>query len=68
MSSTIAGGKSNTSLDVAPNAHHIIREALPLIRGESLMEYVVSLNLNILNQSNELTFVIHNRNKVTALY
>jgi hypothetical protein len=31
------------------------------------MEYLVSLNLNILNQGNKLTFVICNRKEVTDL-
>jgi hypothetical protein len=29
------------------------------------MEYLVSLNLNILNQGNKPTFVIHNRKEVS---
>jgi hypothetical protein len=30
-------------------------------RGERFMEYLVSSNLDILNQGNERTFVVHNR-------
>jgi hypothetical protein len=33
-------------------------------RGESLMEFLVSSNLNILNRGNEPTFVVHNRKEV----
>jgi hypothetical protein len=36
-------------------------------RGENLMEYLVSLNLNILNQGNEPTFLTCNRKEVTDL-
>jgi len=32
------------------------------------MEYVVSLKLNILNQGNKHTFVIHNRKEFTDVY
>jgi hypothetical protein len=32
------------------------------------MEYVVSLKLNILNQANKHTFVIHNRKEVTDVH
>ena len=32
------------------------------------MEYVVSVKLNILNQGNKHTFVIHNRKEVTDAY
>ena len=38
------------------------------IRGESMMEYVLSLKLNILHQGNKHTFVIHNRKEVTDVY
>jgi hypothetical protein len=51
-----------------PNAHHILwgsTDTNP--RGESFMEYLVSSNLNILNQGNEPTFVIRNRKEVTDL-
>jgi hypothetical protein len=36
------------------NAHHILQEKTGTNHKESLIEYLVSLNLNILNQSNEL--------------
>jgi hypothetical protein len=43
-------------------------EALALIRKASIMEYVVSLKLNILNQGNKHTFVIHKMKEVTDVY
>jgi hypothetical protein len=36
-------------------------------RGESLMEFVVSSKLNILNHGNEPTFVVCNRKEVIDL-
>jgi len=36
-------------------------------RGESLMEYLVSSNVSILNQGNKPTFVISNRKEVIGL-
>jgi hypothetical protein len=36
-------------------------------RRESFMEYLASLNQNILNQSNEPTFVVHSRKEVIDL-
>jgi hypothetical protein len=36
-------------------------------RGECLMEYLVSINLSILNKGNEATFVISNRKEVIDL-
>jgi hypothetical protein len=37
------------------------------LRGESLVEFLVNSNLNILNQSNGPTFVVCNRKEVTDL-
>jgi hypothetical protein len=36
-------------------------------RGESLIKYLVSSNLNILNHGNEPTFVVSNRKEVIDL-
>jgi hypothetical protein len=36
-------------------------------RGDSLIEFLVSSNLNILNRGNESTFVVHNRKEVIDL-
>jgi hypothetical protein len=50
------------------NAHHILwgsTDTNP--RGASLMEYLVSSNLDILNQGNEPTFVTRNRKEVIDL-
>jgi hypothetical protein len=50
------------------NAHHILWGSTGTNpREESFMEYLVGSNLNILNQGNEPTSVIHNRKKVTDL-
>jgi hypothetical protein len=50
------------------NAHHIIWGSTDITpRGECLMEYLVSTNLNILNKGNEPTFVISNRKEVIDL-
>jgi hypothetical protein len=50
------------------NAHHILWGSTSTNpRGETLMEYLVSSNLNILNCSNEPTFVVCNRKKVIDL-
>jgi hypothetical protein len=47
------------------NAHHTLRERTGTNpRGESLMELLVSSNLNILNHGNEPTFVTCNRKEV----
>jgi hypothetical protein len=47
------------------NAHHILWGRTGTNpSGESFMRYLASLNLNILNQGNEPTFVIHNRKEV----
>jgi hypothetical protein len=69
LSTTAGAGKSNTASTVAPYMHTTLcREALALIRGASIMEYVASLKLNILNQGNKHTFVIHNKKDVTDVY
>jgi hypothetical protein len=50
------------------NAHHIMwGNTGTNPRGESLMEYLVSSNFNILNRSNEPTFVVRNRKEVIDL-
>jgi hypothetical protein len=49
-------------------AHHIIWGSMDINpRGECLMEYLVSTNLNILNKGDKPTFVISNRKEVTDL-
>jgi hypothetical protein len=49
-------------------AHHIIWGSTDIHpRGECLMEYLVSTNLNILNKGNEPTFVISKRKEVMDL-
>jgi hypothetical protein len=50
------------------NAHHILWGSTGTNpRGVSLLEFLVSSNLNILNHGNEPTFVVCNRNEVTDL-
>ncbi|PNF19291.1 hypothetical protein B7P43_G07515 [Cryptotermes secundus] len=50
------------------NAHHILWGSTGTNpRGESLMEFLVSVNLNILNHGNEPTFVVCNRKEVSDL-
>jgi hypothetical protein len=50
------------------NAHHILWGSTSTNpRGEHLMEYLVSSNLNILNCSNEPTFAVRNRMEVIDL-
>jgi hypothetical protein len=50
------------------NAHHIMWGSTGTNpRGESLMEFLISSNLNILNHSNEPTFVVRNRKEVIDL-
>jgi hypothetical protein len=50
------------------NAHHIFWGSSGTNpRGESLVELLVSSNLNILNQCNEPIFVVCNRKEVTDL-
>jgi hypothetical protein len=50
------------------NAHHILWGSNGTnLRGESLMEFLVSSNLNILNHGNKSTFVVCNRKEVTDL-
>jgi hypothetical protein len=47
------------------NAHHTLCSSTgtnPI--GDSLMEFLVSSNLNILNRGNEPTFVVHSRKEV----
>jgi hypothetical protein len=55
-------------LIMCANAHHILwgsNGTNP--RGESLMEFLVSSNLNILNHGKEPTFVVCNKNEVIDL-
>ncbi|PNF43884.1 hypothetical protein B7P43_G02776, partial [Cryptotermes secundus] len=50
------------------NVHHILwgsTDTTP--RGESVMKFLVSSNLNILNHGNEPTFMVFNRKEVTDL-
>jgi hypothetical protein len=50
------------------NSHHIfwgITDVNP--RGECLMKYLVSLKRNILNQGNETTFLVRNRQEIIDL-
>jgi hypothetical protein len=50
------------------NAHHTLWGSTGVNpRGESLMEYLVSLNLYILNCGNEPTFMVSNRKEVIDL-
>jgi hypothetical protein len=59
-------GKNKLQLIVGcdTNAHHIIWGSADINpRGEWLMEYLVSTNLNILNKSNEPTFGTSNRHE-----
>jgi hypothetical protein len=50
------------------NAHHILWGSTGTNpKGESLMEFLVSSNLNILNHSNKPTFAVCNRKEVTDL-
>jgi hypothetical protein len=50
------------------NAHHILWGSTGTNpRGNSLMEFLVSLNLNILNRGKEPAFVVHNRKEVVDL-
>jgi hypothetical protein len=55
-------GKKELIIGCDANVHHILWERTGTNpRGESLVEYLVISNLNILNQGNELAFVIRNR-------
>jgi hypothetical protein len=50
------------------NSHHILLGSMDINpRGESLVEFLVSSNLNILNWGNEPAFVISNRREVIDL-
>jgi hypothetical protein len=50
------------------NAHHIAWGSTSINpRGRSLLEYLVSANLNILNKGNKPTFVVSNRQKIIDL-
>jgi hypothetical protein len=55
-------------LGIDANANHIVWESTDINpRGESLMEYMVRTNLNILNKDNEPTFLNVRRRKVIDL-
>jgi hypothetical protein len=49
------------------NAHHTLWGSTGTNPRESLIEFLVSLNLNILNHANKPTFVVCNRKEVTDL-
>jgi hypothetical protein len=50
------------------NAHHKLLGSTGInSRGDSLKEFLVSSNLNILNRGNEPTFVVRNRKEVIDL-
>jgi hypothetical protein len=60
--------KKQLIVECDANAHHILGGSTGTNpRGESLMEFLVSSNLNILNQGNEPTFVVCNRKEVIDL-
>jgi hypothetical protein len=60
--------KKQLNLECDANAHHILWGSTGTsARGEALMEYLVSLNLNILNQGNEHTFMVCKRKEVINL-
>jgi hypothetical protein len=55
-------------LGIDANAHHILWGSTDINpRGESLMEYMVSIKLNILNKGNEPTFLNVRRRQVIDL-
>jgi hypothetical protein len=61
-------GKKQLIIVCDANLHHILWGSTDVNpRGECLVEYLVSSNLNILKQSNEPTFVVRNRQKVIDL-
>jgi hypothetical protein len=67
-STTAAAAKSNSSLGVMLMHTTYYRGGTGTNpRRESFMEYLVSLNLDILNQGNKPTFVVRNTKKVTDL-
>jgi hypothetical protein len=60
--------KKQLTIGCDANAHHTLWGSTGVNpRGESLMEYLVSSNLNIPNHGNEPNFVVSNRNEVTDL-
>jgi hypothetical protein len=63
-----ASRKKQLIIGCDANAHHILWGSTGTNpRGASFMEYLVSSNLNILNQGNEPTFVIRNKEEVIDL-
>jgi hypothetical protein len=57
--------KKQLIIECDANAHYILWGSTSTNpRGESFMKYLVSSNLNILNQGNEPTFVVRNRKEV----
>ena len=60
--------KKKEILQIDANAHHILWGSTDInTRGESLMEYMISTNLNILNKGNEPTFLNVGRRQVIDL-
>jgi hypothetical protein len=60
--------KKQLILGCDANAHHTLWGSTGTNpRGETLMEYLVSSNLNILNRGNEPNFVVRNRKEVIDL-
>jgi hypothetical protein len=60
--------KKQLTIGCDANAHHTMWGSTGSNpRAESLMEFLVSLNLNILNHGNEPTFVVCNRKEVIDL-
>jgi hypothetical protein len=64
---TATTGKSNSSLCDA-NTYHILRGGTSTnTRGENLVKYLVSVNLNILKQGNKPTSEVRKRKEVIDL-
>ena len=60
--------KKEIILEIDANSHHTLWGNTDINpRGESLMEYMVRTNLNILNKDNEPTFLNVRRRKVIDL-
>jgi hypothetical protein len=60
--------KKEIMLGIDANAHHTLWGSTDINpRGESLMEYLISTKLNILNKGNEPTFLNVRRRQVTDL-
>jgi hypothetical protein len=62
------GRKKQLIIGCDANAHHTLCGSTGVNpRRESLMEYLVSSNLNVLNHGNDPTFVVSNRKEVIDL-